>query len=223
MYKRINPNRLLVIKDNPVCIYKLISPSGKIYIGQTVNLHSRMLKYNQLHCKMQPRLYNSLKKYGLENHHFKVLRTFSTQDSAEVINQSEIDFVEFFRRIGCSLLNVREPGGGRGRASVESKIKMSIAGKGKIPWNKGVRTGLSPANKGKHIVKRSYTYYKDGVEIFVSDLKIFCKENGLTYSAMIEIQSGNGNTGRKGEYKGYTKDKNWAAPIDKRRIKKTIL
>jgi hypothetical protein len=55
-------------------IYKIISPNGKIYIGQSINIEQRWSKdYKTLRCKTQPKLYNSLKKYGFENHIFEVI------------------------------------------------------------------------------------------------------------------------------------------------------
>jgi len=44
-------------------IYKITNPSGKIYIGQTTNIHIRKSKYKNSNCKNQTRLFNSIKKY----------------------------------------------------------------------------------------------------------------------------------------------------------------
>lgn len=55
-------------------IYKIISPSGKIYIGKSIDIEKRFNQYKTLHCKFQRRLYNSLKKYGAENHKFEVIK-----------------------------------------------------------------------------------------------------------------------------------------------------
>jgi group I intron endonuclease len=49
-------------------IYKITSPSGKIYIGQSTNIENRFNSYRILDCKKQIKLYNSLKKYGWDNH-----------------------------------------------------------------------------------------------------------------------------------------------------------
>jgi group I intron endonuclease len=47
-------------------IYKIISPSNKVYIGQTVDINRRL--YRDYKCSIsQPKLYNSIKKYGPEN------------------------------------------------------------------------------------------------------------------------------------------------------------
>jgi group I intron endonuclease len=54
-------------------IYKITSPSGKIYIGQSTNIEKRWSTYKKLQCKGQIKLFNSLKKYGHEAHKFEVL------------------------------------------------------------------------------------------------------------------------------------------------------
>jgi group I intron endonuclease len=54
-------------------IYKIISPKGRIYVGQSTNIKSRWLHYVSLDCTDQPKLYNSFLKYGVKNHKFKVL------------------------------------------------------------------------------------------------------------------------------------------------------
>ena len=54
-------------------IYKITSPSRRIYIGQSVNINSRYIHYKNLHCKTQIKLYNSIVKYGWENHKFEVI------------------------------------------------------------------------------------------------------------------------------------------------------
>lgn len=61
-------------------VYKITSPSGKIYIGQTINIEKRIVYYQTLNCKGQRKLYNSLKKYGWENHLFEVLEECSIED-----------------------------------------------------------------------------------------------------------------------------------------------
>ena len=54
-------------------IYKITSPSGKIYIGQSKDINKRFNLYKRLQCERQPKLYNSFIKYGTINHKFEVL------------------------------------------------------------------------------------------------------------------------------------------------------
>src|SRR5436190_2095286 len=54
-------------------IYKIISPTNRIYIGQSVNIKERFGNYKRLDCKYQPKLRHSFLKYGVENHLFEVM------------------------------------------------------------------------------------------------------------------------------------------------------
>jgi group I intron endonuclease len=49
-------------------VYKITSPTGRVYIGSTVNLKVRMSAYKNLKCIEQPKLYRSLVKHGFEKH-----------------------------------------------------------------------------------------------------------------------------------------------------------
>ena len=61
-------------------IYKITSPSGKVYVGESVNIKKRLLKYLRLNCKQQYKLYNSFLKYGVINHTFEVIEECDTND-----------------------------------------------------------------------------------------------------------------------------------------------
>tara|TARA_R110000868_G_scaffold111290_1_gene300723 strand:+ start:5218 stop:5709 length:492 start_codon:yes stop_codon:yes gene_type:complete len=54
-------------------VYMITSPSNRIYIGSTKNTEKRWAFYYSLNCKLQIKLYNSLLKYGPENHIFEVV------------------------------------------------------------------------------------------------------------------------------------------------------
>jgi group I intron endonuclease len=62
-------------------IYKITNPSGKIYIGQSRDIDKRIKRYQTLQCKGQRILYNSLKKYGWENHIFEIIELIDNNDS----------------------------------------------------------------------------------------------------------------------------------------------
>src|SRR3990167_6598737 len=60
--------------DMKVCgVYKITSPSGKIYIGSSKNINIRKNRYKKLHCKEQIKIYRSLLKYGWEVHTFEII------------------------------------------------------------------------------------------------------------------------------------------------------
>jgi group I intron endonuclease len=54
-------------------IYKITNPDGKIYIGKSKNIIKRFEDYKSLNCKLQPEIYDSLKKYGWFYHTFEVI------------------------------------------------------------------------------------------------------------------------------------------------------
>lgn len=55
-------------------IYKITSPSNRIYIGQSRNIEKRFKEYKSINnSKEQIKLYRSFKKYGYENHVFEII------------------------------------------------------------------------------------------------------------------------------------------------------
>lgn len=111
-------------------IYKITSPSGKIYIGQSCDIDKRWkYEYFKLHCKHQVKLYHSFLKHGVENHKFEVIHTLDVYDENE-LNALEIYYINKFNTFetehGLNLTN----GGSNGKLSEETKKKISEAHKG---------------------------------------------------------------------------------------------
>lgn len=126
-------------------IYKISSPSGKIYIGQSIQLKKRESTYKQLHCKSQSRLFNSFKKYGVDNHLFEVVELCE----AEILNEKERYWQDYFEVLGKNGLNCKltETNNKSGKYSDEVKKKMSDAKLGKPSNKKGKK--LSEDTKKK--------------------------------------------------------------------------
>lgn len=61
-------------------IYKITSPSSKVYIGSTDCVKTRTRTYKGKRCKQQRKLYHSLLKYGWKNHSFEVVEEVSFED-----------------------------------------------------------------------------------------------------------------------------------------------
>lgn len=137
-------------------IYKITSPSGSIYIGQSWNIKTRLKKYKCSLAKGQPRLYNSFMKYGIENHLFTIESEFPENISQKDLDEQEIFFWKKYKNSGCEMLNVREPGNG-GKMSEESKLKISKANKGKRhpcmygPRSEKTKKKISEAIKGRKL------------------------------------------------------------------------
>jgi len=128
-------------------IYKITSPSGKIYIGSTFNIQNRISLYKTLNCKFQRKLYHSLLKYGWNNHIFEILEECTSINR----NEKEYFWGVQFNVLGKKGLNCKLPKAdeyftciseetrqkmsewqiGR-KMSNEAKKKMSDKAKGKI-------------------------------------------------------------------------------------------
>lgn len=55
-------------------IYKITSTSGRVYIGESKDIQRRWNTHKSfLNCSNQRKLYNSFKKYGVENHIFEII------------------------------------------------------------------------------------------------------------------------------------------------------
>lgn len=85
-------------------IYKITSPSGKVYIGQSSNIDKRIKDYEKtIHCKGQVRLYNSLIKYGFKNHLFEIIEICEFDN----LNERERHWQENYDAIGINGLNCK--------------------------------------------------------------------------------------------------------------------
>lgn len=101
-------------------IYKITSPSGKIYIGQSVNIEKRFEYYKYINSiKNQAKLYNSFKKYGIEQHKFEIIE----ECSIEQLNEKEIYWGLCFNTINEGLNH--KLGNQNSVISEETKLKMS--------------------------------------------------------------------------------------------------
>lgn len=139
-------------------IYKIISPTNKIYIGQSLNIEKRKIQYNNLNeVKKQPKLYNSFTKYGVENHVFEIVE----ECSLEQLNEREVYWGLHYGVLGENGLNLRL-GNANGLCSEETKqklrkskpkeqgLKISIAKIGHKCYNNPNRgKKISESNKGK--------------------------------------------------------------------------
>jgi group I intron endonuclease len=108
-------------------IYKITNPNNKVYIGKSINIPLRFRTYKYLNCKEQTKLYNSLKKYGPENHKFEIIE----ECLLEQLNEREIYYKQlelnkcngnFKQVLFCELYDL-----GGGPRSEETKQKISQA------------------------------------------------------------------------------------------------
>ena len=109
-------------------IYKIISPSNKVYIGQSIDIERRFKHYKRLACKDQVKIYNSFLKYGVDAHIFEVLELCNTEE----LNNRERYYQDLYDSVanGLNLLYVKSEHFNGGH-SEESKKKISDSKKGK--------------------------------------------------------------------------------------------
>lgn len=110
-------------------IYKITSPSGKIYIGQSIDIERRFKHYKRMACKQQVKIYNSMLKYGVDAHIFEILELCDTEE----LNNKERYYQDLYDSVsnGLNLLYVKSEHFNGGH-SEESKKKISNSLKGKI-------------------------------------------------------------------------------------------
>lgn len=110
--------------------------NGKKYIGKTGNFHNRM-NAHKIASGDCPHFHNAIKKYGIDSFDLIIIDEYKTEEDALV---AEIFYISHYksnnRKYGYNLTN-----GGDGISghfhSEESKLKISIALKGREAPNKG--------------------------------------------------------------------------------------
>lgn len=111
-------------------VYKITSPSNKIYIGSSINIKRRESTYKNANCIKQHYLYNSIKKYGWENHIFEIIEECEINE----LYKKERCWGEFHNVLNRENgLNLSLPGYDeiKGFVSVETRnrISQSLMGK----------------------------------------------------------------------------------------------
>lgn len=163
-------------EDNNICgIYKITSPTGRIYIGQSYNILGTwqcryQKKTDKLPCVNQRKLYNSLIKHGWKNHKFEIIESCQK----EQLNYYEVYYIWIYDSYNSSHgMNCTH--GGDGCKGVvwrdESKKKASDSKKKMyengyispligIPLKEEHKKNLSKRTKGTRTGKENTFYGK---------------------------------------------------------------
>lgn len=153
-------------------IYKLINlENNKFYIGSAVNLnrrksvHFHLLKYNK---HFSNHLQNSYNKYGIENFVFEIIEYVEDRKNLIIREQFYLDTLKPHYNV-CKKADSKLGF----KFSEESKLKMSLAKKGKtMPWLDGIR---GKNTKGRKMKPRDGKRVKvtskiDGTIIYLSSV-----------------------------------------------------
>lgn len=109
-------------------IYKITSPSNKIYIGESSNLNIRCKRYlNSNKIKGQKAIYNSILKYGSKSHEIEILELCDEN----ILLERERYYQEFFNSVedglNCFYTGTKEK---KKKHSKETLLLMSENQKG---------------------------------------------------------------------------------------------
>lgn len=84
-------------------IYKWTSPSGKSYIGQTINQRRRYKDFFRLTKSYAGfKIDNARKKYGPENFTYEVLfmeQSYNVKELCKLLDKKEIEFIKFYNSV----------------------------------------------------------------------------------------------------------------------------
>lgn len=159
-------------------IYKMVSPSDRVYVGLTCDLPKRKRSYKRFDCKSQVLLYNSLNKHGFDNLNFEVIDNFdgtpSEARSKEIfwIRTYMSNFNKYPEQNGLNLTDGGQGTFGR-KMSEERKKHLSDLYKG-LAFFAGhkhtdeAKASISKSKKGKKSPHKGKTW---GIEYCLSNSK----------------------------------------------------
>lgn len=134
-------------------VYKITSPTGRIYIGSTIVLDKRLKNYKNHNCKDQPKLYASFIKYGFTNHSFEIIEECDN----DILRSRERYFGLLFNVLSKQNLNCSLPSDGEKVSCISEETRQLISNKlkgRKMPPHVGInlskrQTGSLNHNFGK--------------------------------------------------------------------------
>lgn len=144
-------------------IYKITSPTKKVYIGQSINIQKRFLSYKSMsNCKNQVALYNSFLKHSPEKHKFEILcecETFELNDKERFYQ--DLYSVTNNKGLNCRLTKSSDRNG-KGRKQTFEEIQnrvLKITGKKRTEEHKihsrNIKLGVLNPMFGKKIKESS--------------------------------------------------------------------
>lgn len=139
------------------CIYKLTSPSGKVYIGQCIDFEQRKKQHIYRSKNTKTLIERAIKKYGFHNFIVEFICVLSNYDR-KCLNEKEKYFIQKYNTMDPGIgYNLCEGGEGRkGPLSSNTKQKMSISKIGKqsnrknTPTSEETRKKMSESHRRPH-------------------------------------------------------------------------
>ena len=135
------------MKKEKICgIYKITSPTGKVYIGESGDIKRRWRDYKRSKGRGQPKLQNSFKKYCISNHTFEIIEEclFDELKCRERYWQDFYDVLD--KGLNCSLTECGEL---KKEISEETLQKLSDSLKGRV-FSEEHKNKISQSLKGEN-------------------------------------------------------------------------
>jgi group I intron endonuclease len=160
-------------------IYKITSPSGKIYIGQSKDIARRMLKYKTGNVKAQTKIFNSIRKYGFDAHSVETIAVCAPEE----LDQLERFYIDIHNTFNTEHgLNLTDGGTNTGKYKViladESRIKLKRSCRPETKEKLSrIKLGIKMSEKAKENMRRAVRRkgYKQKPGRIYPTWKVYCK------------------------------------------------
>lgn len=117
-------------------VYKITNPNGKVYIGKSCHIKRRFIEHKNCSKTGKTKLYNSIRKYGIENHTIEVI---FLSDIQYEMDKMESIYIRYYDSINTGLNHIDELNGINGflgkKHTEENVLKIKERMKGYKPEN----------------------------------------------------------------------------------------
>lgn len=123
-------------------IYKITSPTNKVYIGQSRNVRKRINAYkNVKEIGKQKKIFASLLKHGADAHIFEIAHELPEDIDQDTLDRYEQFYMDHYINLGFKMLNICPTANSQSghKWSDESKKNQSERMKGKPSGRKGAK------------------------------------------------------------------------------------
>ena len=179
-------------------IYKITSPSDRIYIGQSVDIERRRKSYQKSIGSKQAKLYASIVKYGFSEHIFEVIE----ECSVEELNTRERHWQDLYdvlseKGLNCRLTGTKDKSGYISQTSL-NKLSESLKALYDTPEGK---EGLVKKAANTDYQKRSTKFWMPILQ-FTEDGNFIREWNSMKEAGdTLQISRGNITSCCKGNYR----------------------
>ena len=172
---------MILPEKDTIGIYKITSPSGKIYIGQSRCIRKRWKSYINNPNNNQYHLYRSFNKYGVNKHKFEIIHYCSIEE----LNELERYYQDFYDCIGknglnCILQEAKDKPLIRSKETIE-RIASTHRGKKR---SSEAKEKMSKAKKGLYVgfknpaAREIIVRNLDTLEVFEGSMECVAKHIG---------------------------------------------